>query len=174
MPNYERLNTSKYEPLKRHLQERADDEASMSFTQVERILGFPLPPSARRHRPWWANTGGTHVHAAAWLEAGWQTTRVDVAGERVVFVKAVGSLPGVSEGAAIGFFMPYEALQPATRRLLEDYCEESGGDPRQAAIAILNAAALERRKALLDRFARTSPNLTTDSADLIREDRDGR
>ncbi len=165
---------SKYAPLRRHLQSRTDIEASMSFEQVERILGFELPSSARKHQPWWANTGGTHVHAAAWLDAGWRTSRVDVAGERLVFVKDVDTSAGVSEGAPSGFFMPYEALQPATRRLLEDYCEATGGNPQDATAAILNAAALERRRALLDRFAKNSPRLSNDSAELIREDRDDR
>ena len=172
--SFRNLPVSKYTPLKHRLEGTADTETAMSFAQVEDILGFGLPPSARKHQAWWANTGGTHVHAAAWLDAGWRTSRVDVAGERVVFIRDADAASGVSEGPPEGFFMPFEALQPVTRRLLEDYCEATGGDPQAAAVAILNAAALERRRTLLDRFAQASPRLPNDSAPLIREDRDGR
>ena len=170
---------SKYEPLKHHLEGRSGYEVPVSFAQIEQILGFRLPASARKHQAWWANTGGSHVHAAAWLDAGWRTCGVDLAGERVVFRKAPSETSsetyGVSEASpADGFFVPMAALKPATRRLLEDYCSQAGADPGQAAVAILDAAALERRRALLDRFARESPRTRSDSVELIREDRDDR
>lgn len=166
---------SKYAPLKRHLEGRSTTEAPMSFTQVEQILGFRLPASARKHPPWWANTRGTHVHAASWLDAGWKTSRVDIAGERLVFRRAAADFAGVADsGSAEGFFVPLSALKPATRRLLEDFRDEAGGDAAQAAIAVLDAAAMERRRVLLERFASKSPAGASDSAQFIREDRDGR
>ncbi len=166
---------SKYDPLKHYLESRSGSEIPLSFAQIEGVLDFSLPASARRHQAWWANTGGAHVHAVAWLDAGWRTSRVDLGGQHVVFRKADSETFGVAEaGPTEGFFVPLAALRPATRRLLEDYCAEAGADAAQAAVAVLDAAALDRRRAILDRFARESPPMHSDSVDLIREDRDGR
>jgi hypothetical protein len=77
---------SKYDPLQRHLESVHDDEIKMRFEEIESVLGRSLPASARRHRPWWANeTGGSHTHARAWLNAGRRTRDVDLRGEIVVF-----------------------------------------------------------------------------------------
>ena len=78
----------KYAPLYRHLMDLRGKEWPTTFSQIEDVLGFKLPDSARIHRPWWANQGerGGHSHALAWEMAGWRTSRVDMAGETVVFV----------------------------------------------------------------------------------------
>ena len=79
----------KYAPLYRHLRVRFGREWRATFGEVEQILGFRLPDSARIHRPWWSNQGqrGGHSHALAWEMAGWRTSQVDMAGETVVFVR---------------------------------------------------------------------------------------
>ncbi len=79
----------KYAPLYRHLSSLDAVRWQTSFRELERILGFDLPDSARIHRPWWANQGerGGHSHALAWEMAGWKTTEVDMGGERLVFVR---------------------------------------------------------------------------------------
>ncbi len=74
----------KYEPLRRYL-EGAQDVESLSFEAVERILGASLPPSARKHEAWWSNNPTGHVNAQAWIDAGYRTESVDIAGEAVVF-----------------------------------------------------------------------------------------
>jgi hypothetical protein len=62
-------------------------EWRVTFGEIEKVLGFTLPNSARIHRPWWANQGegGGHSHALAWEMAGWKTSQVDMAKEPVVF-----------------------------------------------------------------------------------------
>ncbi len=78
----------KYAPLYRHLLSlRPETEWRAGFGEVERILGFRLPDSARLHRPWWANSrkGSGHSHALAWQAAGWRTARVDLEAETLVF-----------------------------------------------------------------------------------------
>jgi hypothetical protein len=78
----------KYEPLARLLSETSNDELSASFGDVEDILGFKLPPSARDHRPWWANSyKGSHSQAQGWIGAGWETRDIDMKRERVRFVR---------------------------------------------------------------------------------------
>jgi len=80
---------SKYDPLRTFL-ERASatvTEMTLSFDQIEGILGFTLPASARKHRPWWENPTSTsrHSQAQAWLAAGWKVDAVDQRDEWVRF-----------------------------------------------------------------------------------------
>jgi len=82
----------KYGPLhdflvERFLLHRAEKTWRTSFSEIETILGFKLPKSARIHRPWWANQGqaGGHSHALAWEMAGWRTAEVDLAAETLAF-----------------------------------------------------------------------------------------
>ena len=80
----------KYAPLYHYLiSRRSKGEWHTSFRQLESILGFQLPDSARLHRPWWANpnAGNGHSHALAWQAAGWRTKSVDVDAETLVFAK---------------------------------------------------------------------------------------
>ena len=81
--------SGKYKRLFMRLVSSNEDKLRMIFEDVEEILGFRLPPSARKHRAWWANekTGGSHTHALAWTAAGWKTSDVDVDAETLVFVR---------------------------------------------------------------------------------------
>lgn len=75
---------SKYAPLTHHLETQRASEAPMSFAEIERVLGFPLPAS-KQYAAWWSNNPSNNVMTRAWLKAGFKTERVDVSGERVVF-----------------------------------------------------------------------------------------
>ena len=76
----------KYAPLFRHLCALETHRWRTTFADIERLLGFALPNSARVHRPWWANqTNGGHSHAFAWQAAGWRTSGVDLLAESLVF-----------------------------------------------------------------------------------------
>jgi len=158
---------SKYDPLRSHLERQVVGETAMAFGDIERVLGFTLPPSARKHQAWWANNVGTHVNARAWREAGWKTSRVDLASERVVFVRESTSLKRERSAFIV---IPLSYLDEAATRLLE----KAGGDAAQRAADLLNEAARRDRTALVDRFASLSPRLSGDSAEMIRADRDGR
>lgn len=65
---------TKYEPLQFHLRSIPStvQEVSMSFREIERIMGAPLPESATTHRAWWENQKDFKVRpqAHAWLSAG--------------------------------------------------------------------------------------------------------
>jgi len=81
----------KYAPLYRHLlSARSEPEWRTTFGELEAILGFRLPDSARLHRPWWSNSkkSSGHSHALAWQAAGWRTRTVDVEAETLVFERA--------------------------------------------------------------------------------------
>lgn len=82
----------KYAPLYRHLVAMAGPDWRTSFAEVEAVLGFRLPDSARLHRPWWANSAKAngHSHALAWQAAGWKTGEVDLETETLVFAREDG------------------------------------------------------------------------------------
>ena len=76
----------KYQRLYSHLCGLATREWRTSFSEIESIIGFGLPASARLHRPWWSNqTGGNgHSQALAWGAAGWETAEVDMDAETLL------------------------------------------------------------------------------------------
>jgi len=76
---------TKYEPLRVFLARNASSEVPMRFSEIERIIGAPLPPVAFRHRAWWSNNPSNSVITPAWLDAGYKTERVDMASQRLVF-----------------------------------------------------------------------------------------
>ncbi|MDD9798062.1 MAG: hypothetical protein OXT03_02985 [Alphaproteobacteria bacterium] len=58
---------------------------SMSFREIERVLGFSLPPSAYTHREWWSNNPSNNTLTKAWLNAGYRTEQVDMKAQKLVF-----------------------------------------------------------------------------------------
>ncbi len=76
---------SKYEPLREHLARLDDVVWAAKLEEVEQIIGSSLPKSAREHRTWWANSGGSLVHQNAWLDAGWRVERTDLMRDVIVF-----------------------------------------------------------------------------------------
>ncbi len=167
---------SKYEPLGQYLSSRHDAEAPMAFADVEGVLGFPLPPYARKSASWWSNNPGTHVGVRAWRDAGWRTSRVDIGRERVVFVRdpaaAANKGPEAGEGAEM-LMIPVGTLSLAARKLIEDYAAEAGS--RETGVArALHEAALARRGRLVDAAAAMAPRVPSDSVELIRQARDER
>lgn len=104
---------SKYQPLSNFLTKQNITEIPMTFSEVEHVIGAELPPSAYRHRPWWANDAANHVHAKAWLDAGYETEQVDMAGKKLVF-KRTRSATAPSNG---GLAEPQRGFQHAPRSL---------------------------------------------------------
>lgn len=76
----------KYRRLYTHLCSLQTPEWRVTFREMESILGFQLPASARLYRPWWGNQriGGGHSQALAWNVAGWETAEVDMDAETLV------------------------------------------------------------------------------------------
>ena len=77
---------SKYDPLHNYLVNLPERSVRMTFSQIERILGFELPSSARRYNAWWANQrDGNHSHARSWLDAHYETQWLDLNSQAVTF-----------------------------------------------------------------------------------------
>ena len=77
----------KYRRLYEHLSSLNVSDWDTSFAEIESIIGFDLPPSARLHRPWWGNQGNAngHTQSLAWSVAGWETADVDMEAETLLF-----------------------------------------------------------------------------------------
>jgi hypothetical protein len=59
----------------------------MTFQEIESVLD-KLPPSAWKHQAWWSNNT-SHTHARhGWLSAGWETSKVDMEKQELLFVRA--------------------------------------------------------------------------------------
>ena len=79
-------NRGKYHKLYKRLCSLETQEWRTTFGEIEALIGFSLPPSARLHRPWWSNQNGVngHSHALAWTAAGWETAEVDMKSETLL------------------------------------------------------------------------------------------
>ncbi len=81
------VERGKYQRLYSYLRSLQAQEWRTSFGEIEAVVGFQLPPSARLHRPWWGNQkrSNGHSHALAWSVAGWETAEVDIDAETLLF-----------------------------------------------------------------------------------------
>ncbi len=79
----------KYRDLAEYLLESNEKKVSLSYPQIERILGFSLPDSATTHiRQFWANAE-KHPQSSSWLAIGYKTTNIDVENQIITFKKDI-------------------------------------------------------------------------------------
>jgi len=170
---------SRYEPLTRLLEGTRTSQIQLSFKDIERILGRPLPASARKHQAWWSNTE-THSHADSWLRTGWRTRDLDLGNEHILFYQNAGparqppASGGASPEATSAIILPLGSLSPVAMSLVERHAAEHACSLSDAIADLLRDAAIERKRRLLDRFPLVGKRSSIDSAALIREDRDAR
>jgi len=80
---------SKYTSLRVFLKNSKNVTEVLTFQELEKILGFSLPNSARNRKEWWGNETNIksrHTHCKEWLNAGWKVDSV-VLGKMVTFSK---------------------------------------------------------------------------------------
>jgi hypothetical protein len=77
---------SKYGSLREHLQKQTKDQIPMTFSEIERVLGFKLPKS-QIYPAWWSNNPTNNVMTNEWLAAGFKTEQIDIEGRKLVFRK---------------------------------------------------------------------------------------
>jgi hypothetical protein len=82
----------KYSPITKWLSEISCNKISLTFSDVESILGFKLPESAYKHSRWWMNDIN-HSQAKGWIDAGFITANYNqaIASKAVVFEKGAGT-----------------------------------------------------------------------------------
>ncbi len=82
----ERNGASKYHPLHDYLRKLTVERIELTFGEIEKILGFSLPKSARKYTAFWANDK-SHVCATQWMGAGWRAENLNLADERIKLVR---------------------------------------------------------------------------------------
>jgi hypothetical protein len=112
---------SKYHPLFEHLLYSGKPEIKMTFEEIERLIGGPLPKSARMRPEWWSNNPAGHSQAQAWMRASYKTGKVDRPAGRVTFVLDVpqGSFGDAKQALyeAAGLSRPVEVQPTAGKRV---------------------------------------------------------
>lgn len=76
----------KYHALGDYLVKQRQVSELLTFQEIEKILGFSLPPSAYNHRAWWANSL-SHPQACSWLNAGWNAGKVNIGEKMALLVR---------------------------------------------------------------------------------------
>lgn len=77
-------HTGNYRALWQWLSGQEADQVTVSFRDIEELIGMPLPTSSRRHAAHWHSFEGSAV-ARAIIDAGWKATDVSLQQERVTF-----------------------------------------------------------------------------------------
>jgi len=82
---------TKYSPFSRYLLRRAkySSQVTLSFAEIEGIIGDNLPFGALRNRGWWTNTSYSS-QGQAWLSVGWKVQEVDLNKRTVTLAKIKG------------------------------------------------------------------------------------
>ena len=80
------MGTSKYGALTSYLQDFPGEKCTLSFKEIENIIGSKLPASVFDHAPeWWSN--GNQNYALHWLRADFIVTQYDSRREYAVFTR---------------------------------------------------------------------------------------
>ena len=169
---------AKYDPLQRYLSSQPEGGCSLTFSQIEKIIGAPLPPSARRHKSWWGNDN-THVQAQTWMGAGWMTDPPRLEEEIVLFRRAYLGPPSPPKKSTGGEYSQVivRKLDTAVVAALKRKAERKGHSLEQELRRILAHAAGPERAELIaeaDRVRAMTAGPLEDSVTLLRQDRDSR
>lgn len=77
---------SKYYPIFEHLQGCNQAAVTLTFAEIETLMGCLLPNSARIKKNWWSNRDSdSALQAIAWVSAGYQVESVDLIQQTVTF-----------------------------------------------------------------------------------------
>ena len=81
-----------YQSLHHYLDKRYAETVVLTFAQIEDLLGFALPESAKRQPEWWTNAEGEgtlNPQARSWMQAGRSATP-NLLAHTVKFERAAG------------------------------------------------------------------------------------
>jgi hypothetical protein len=128
-----------YRPLRDFLAARGDRSVSLSFKEIEDLIGRSLPSSAsgKVARQWWSNAP-SHSQARAWLSLG-RKAKLNLAARMVTF-----SRPASPTTLPEAIVIDTTDLHPVALRLLETIVSETRISVESAAAALLNSAANDR------------------------------
>ena len=72
-------------PLKKWFAERSEASITLTFQEIERILGRKLSPSVRKYTSRWYTRPDRNVMAEAWVTEGYKLFKVDLEREKATF-----------------------------------------------------------------------------------------
>lgn len=75
---------SRYAQLTPLLLSNQEDQVTLAFDELDKIIAGGLPNSAKQYHAWWANNASSQPHAKFWLDAGRRATP-DFRGKKVTF-----------------------------------------------------------------------------------------
>jgi hypothetical protein len=87
---------SKYRPLGIYFEGLADDVVTLTFQQMEDILGFELPPYAHTASAWLNADIRKRPQAQQWIRAGWERGKLDLERKEVSFFRVKTQAPKIS------------------------------------------------------------------------------
>ncbi len=168
---------STYENLEKYLSSIITQSVPMTFAEIEKIVGRPLPPSAYKHRPWWSNNTANSAMTRAWIKAGWETSQVDMGARKLIFRRARRSSPAaIMQGSVHS--LTITGLSSETIGHLQQRANLTDQTLEKTAAALLAEHAkpsLRERVGLATRIRLSGTKLHhVDIPALIREDRDSR
>lgn len=119
----------KYRNLTEHLESLGSPTLSLTFDEIEAIVGFELPESAYLYQAWWANQ--PKGQSLAWLRAGFRTGGLSMDEKRLTFLRIdqpdlESEQPSLSSAAAA------LTIAEAKQRLAQTF----GVDPSQIEITV--------------------------------------
>ena len=100
----------KYEPLGAFLRNQRAQEVPLTFSEIEKITGVKLPPKAQHHRAWWSNNAANNVMTKVWLDAGFESARVDMEARKLVFRRVAKA--GEGSGGLAKPYVPSDGRHP--------------------------------------------------------------
>ena len=75
---------SKFTNLRVFFEKSKENEITLTFDEISRIIGEPLADSAYNHRAYW-NDSKTHMFPKAWISSGYLLKRVDMVNQIAIF-----------------------------------------------------------------------------------------
>ena len=82
------MRESKFIELAKYFESSKESHITLSFEEIEKIIGQKLYPSAYKYAPYW-HPSRTHVITNTWIDVGYELDVVDLVNQRVSFTKVV-------------------------------------------------------------------------------------
>ena len=79
-------SNGKFAPITDYLKSSTASEITLTFSQIEKIIGNPLCRSARMYSAYW-HPSKTHMLPLAWEDAGYLLHDLDMSSEMVTLVR---------------------------------------------------------------------------------------
>lgn len=173
---------NKYDSLSSYLSRTDEHIIDMKFSEIESIINDNLPSSARKHRAWWSNNPSNSVITHAWLNAGFQTEKVDMSEQRLRFRRVMrkaapkervshASQPEILDTEVI---IDLSNLSEKSRRWLEGEALGQSDIAQVILKAVERHASRMHRLAVIAKYEDASIGAGSDSLVLLKEGRDER